>query len=55
MLDYLERESTNASFDKRTVKRMQQIEGLSDNDKPRLIAVIDAFIREPNTRKEYEQ
>ena len=54
-LDYLGGESTNGSFDKRTVKRMQQIEGLSDNDKSHLIAIIDAFIRDANTRKEYNQ
>lgn len=53
--DYLGRESTNVSFDKRTVKRMQQIEGVSDDDKAHLIAIIDAFIRDVNTRKEYNQ
>lgn len=54
-LDYLGGESTNASFDKRTVKRMQQIEGLSDDDKSHLTAIMDAFIRDANTRKEYNQ
>jgi hypothetical protein len=32
---------------------MQQIEGVSDDDKTHLIAIIDAFIRNINTRKEY--
>lgn len=41
--------------DKRTVKRMQQIEGLSDDDKSHLTAIMDAFIRDANTRKEYNQ
>lgn len=54
-LDYLGGESTNGSFDKRKVKWMQQIEGLSDNDKAHLIVIIDAFIREPILEKEYNQ
>jgi len=34
---------------------MQRIEGLSDDDKSHLIAIINAFIRDANTRKEYNQ
>ena len=54
-LDYLAGEGVNASFDKRTVKRLQQIESLLDNDKSHLLAIVDAFLRDANTRKEYAQ
>ena len=54
-LDYLSGEGTSASFDKRIVKRIQQIEGLQEDDKTHLLAVIDAFIRDASTRKAYEQ
>lgn len=54
-LDYLGGGNTNASFDKRTVKRMQQIEGLSNDDSSHLTAIMDAFIKDANTRKEYNQ
>lgn len=54
-LDYLSGEGTNASFDKKIVKRIQQIEELHDDDKVHLLAVIDAFLRDASTRKAYGQ
>ena len=54
-LDYLPGEGVNAFFDKRTVKRLQQIESLMDNDKSHLFAIVDAFLRDANNRKEYAQ
>lgn len=54
-LDYLAGEGVNASFDKKTVKRLQQIEELVENDRSHLLAIIDAFLRDANTRKEYNQ
>ncbi|MXV14174.1 helix-turn-helix domain-containing protein [Hufsiella ginkgonis] len=52
-LDYLAGEGVNATFDKRTVKRLQQIDSLNEEDKTHLLAIIDAFLRNANTRKEY--
>ena len=43
----------NASSDKRTMKRLQQIDSLNEEDKTHLLAIIDAFLRDANTRKEY--
>lgn len=54
-LDYLSGEGTNASFDKKIVKRIQQIEDLQENDKTHLLAIIDAFLRDASIRKAYEQ
>lgn len=54
-LDYLSGEGTNASFDKKILKRIQQIEELDDDGKTHLLAVIDAFLRDASTRKAYEK
>ena len=54
-LDYLSGEGSNAAFDKKIVKRIQQIEGLQDGDKTHLLAIIDAFLRDASTRKAYGQ
>lgn len=52
-LDYLSGQGTNASFDKKIVKRMHQIDELQDDDKTQLLAVIDAFLRDASIRKAY--
>jgi len=38
-------------MDKKTVKRMQDIECLKDDDKKHLFAIVDAFLRDATTRK----
>lgn len=46
-------EGTSASFDKKTIKRIQQIEYLPENDRAHLLIIIDAFLR--YARKAYGQ
>jgi transcriptional regulator with XRE-family HTH domain len=52
-LDYLVGEGQNASFDKRTVKRLQDIEALSPKIKDKLFFLIDTVIRDTNAQKAY--
>jgi len=52
-LDFLIDESANASFDKQTVKRLKDIEHLSDDDRKTLFAMMDAFLRDAKARKAY--
>ncbi len=52
-LDYLAGEGTLSRLDKKTVKRMQDIESLKDDDKSHLFAIVDAFLRDATTRKAY--
>jgi len=54
-LDYIGGEGTSASFDKKTIKRIQQIEDLPENDRTHLLVIIDAFLRDANARKAYGQ
>jgi transcriptional regulator with XRE-family HTH domain len=54
-LDYLVGEGSNAKFDKKTVKRLQEIESLKEEDKKHLFAIVDAFIRDAKTRKAYHR
>lgn len=42
-LDYLAWEGTLSKLDKKTVKRMQDIESLIDDGKSHLFAIVDAF------------
>lgn len=53
LLDYLAGEGTLSRLDKKTVKRMQDIESLKDDDKSHLFAIVDAFLRDATTRKAY--
>lgn len=53
-LDYLVGEGQNAKFDKKTVKRLQDIESLKDNDKSCLLSIVDAFLRDAKTRQAYQ-
>lgn len=43
-LDYLVGEGVNSKFDKKTVKRLEDIEKLTSNDKEHVFAMLDAFI-----------
>jgi transcriptional regulator with XRE-family HTH domain len=52
-LDYLVGEGLHSKLDKKTVKRMQDIESLKDDDKNHLFAIVDAFLRDATTRKAY--
>ena len=43
-LDYLVGEGVNSKFDKKTVKRLQDIEKLASNEKEHVFAMLDAFL-----------
>jgi len=43
-LDYLVGEGINSKFDKKTVKRLQDIEKLESGDKEHVFAMLDAFL-----------
>lgn len=43
-LDYLVNEDGNLSFDKKTVKRLRDIELLDDKNKEHVLALLDAFL-----------
>lgn len=43
-LDYLVGEGINSKFDKKTVKRLQDIEKLEAGDKEHVFAMLDAFL-----------
>lgn len=43
-LDYLVGEGVNSKFDKKTVKRLQDIEKLDLADKEHVFAMLDAFL-----------
>lgn len=52
-LDYLVGEGQNASFDKKTVQRLQDIESLNPKIKDKLFFLIDTVIRDTNAQKAY--
>ena len=52
-LDYLVDESAMPTFDKQTVRRIRDIEVLSEDDKKHLFAMMDAFLRDAKTRAAY--
>ncbi len=52
-LDFLVGEGKNASFDKETVQRMQEIENMDEEAKERLFSVIDSVISDYRTQKAY--
>ena len=52
-LDFLVDDSAVASFDKLTVKRLKDIEHLSDDDRKTLFSMIDAFLRDAKATKAY--
>lgn len=52
-LDYLVGEGINASFDKKTVARLQEIQNMDFKSKDNLFNIIDAVIRDYKTQKAY--
>jgi transcriptional regulator with XRE-family HTH domain len=50
-LDYLVGEGQNASFDKATLKRLQDVQKLSTEDKNHVFALLDAFLLKVNIQK----
>lgn len=50
-LDYLVGVGTNAKLDKKTVKRLHDIELLEDNKRDVLFDLIDTYIRDAKIRK----
>lgn len=52
-VDYLVDETATPNFDKLTVKRLKEIETLTPEDKSHLMALMDAFLRDANTKKAY--
>ena len=53
-LDYLVGEGVNASFDKKTLKRIEAIEDMSDDFKTHLFSIIDSVIRDYKTQQAYK-
>jgi len=52
-LDYLVGEGINASFDKKTIKRIEELQLLEESKKQTLLDLIDTYIRDAKTRKAY--
>ena len=52
-VDYLLGEGKHASFDKDTLKRLNNIENLDENTKQTLFKVIDTFLRDAKARVAY--
>lgn len=54
-LDYLAGEGISASFDKKTVQRLQDIENLNPTVKEKLFFLIDTVIRDTKAQQAYAQ
>ncbi|WP_291915010.1 helix-turn-helix domain-containing protein [Chitinophaga sp. CB10] len=52
-LDYLVGEGINAHFDKKTLKRLEEIELLEEEKKHTLFDLIDTYIRDAKARTAY--
>jgi len=52
-LDYLVGEGMNAKFDKKTLKRLEDLELLEEEKKKVLYDLIDTYIRDAKARKAY--
>lgn len=52
-LDYLVGETSQTSFDKRTLERIQELELLEESKKQTLYDLIDTYIRDFKTRKAF--
>ena len=52
-LDYLVGEGQNVSFDKKTLKRLQEISNLNPSVKDKLFFLIDTVVRDTNAQKAY--
>ena len=51
--DYLLGISSNPSFDKKMIQRLDDIEGLKHEDKERILYYIDLVLRDAKTRNAY--
>lgn len=52
-LDYLVGEGINASFDKKTVRRLQELQSMEKVAKEHIFSVVDSFIRDYKTQQAY--
>ena len=52
-LDFLVGEGVHSKLDKKTLKRLQDIESLNEEDKNHILTTIDALLRDAKTRKAY--
>ncbi len=52
-LDFLVGEGTNSKFDKKTLKRIEELERLDENKKNIIFDLIDTYIRDAKARKAY--
>lgn len=52
-VDYLLGEGQHASYDKETIKRLQEIENLDSETKKTIFQVIDTFLRDSKARMAY--
>lgn len=52
-LDYLTGEGQNSKFDKKTLKRLHDLEALEEDKKKTLFDLIDTYIRDSKARKAY--
>lgn len=52
-LDFLVGKGVNAAYDKRMLTRLEDIEGLDNEDKDYVFRFIDIIIRDAKTRKAY--
>lgn len=52
-LDNLVGEGINASFDKKAMQRLKELEELEDDKKKTLFDLIDTYIRDSKTRQTY--
>lgn len=52
-LDYLVGEGINASFDKTTLRRLQEIQNMEPDFRVHLFSVIDSVIRDYKTQQAY--
>lgn len=52
-LDYLVDETAIATFDKQTIKRLSDIQALSEEEKHHIFALMDAFLRDSKAKAAY--
>lgn len=52
-LDYLVGEGVTASFDKKSIQRLEAIEQFPDEEKKTVFALLDAFIRDHKAKQHY--
>lgn len=53
-LDFLVGKSVSASFDKKMIQRMTNIDKLPNEEKNSIMIVIDAFLRDYNAKQAYK-